>query len=342
VKRALAAIGVLALSLLPLGERDVVRARRSEPTRAPVLGSRRACAGYGGMPPGFRVEPHAGMVWIDGGSFEPGSQHGYADERPTQPTPRVAVAGFWMDRTEVTNAQFAAFVADTHYVTRAERDGASAVFRPPTETEAELGSGPVSWWRREAGSGWRHPEGPRSDLRGRASQPVVHIAYEDALAYARWLGRSLPSEDQWEYAARARRDDAALHRAPQSAAGVALANFWQGLFPVQNDAADGFAAQAPVGCYPANPFGLYDTIGNVWEWTQDLYAPRADLHESAHAAGEAGASCDTGRVEKARVIKGGSYLCASNFCARYRVAARHPHEPSTPTAHIGFRTVLAR
>jgi formylglycine-generating enzyme len=314
-----------------LGLHDAARAKQAP--RA-SLGSRAACRAYSGLPPGFGADPHAGMVLIESGTFAPGSREGYAEERPHALLSDVAVAGFWIDRTEVTNAQFRAFVEATRYVTRAERAGESAVFRAPGE--AELGQGELVWWRSQRGASWRHPEGPGSDLGARAHHPVVHIAHEDALAYARWLGRSLPSEDQWEYAALAGLRSEAQHRAPIAADGSPLANFWQGVFPVHDEARDGFAGQAPVGCYPANRFGLYDMIGNVWEWTRDRYRPRS---ESAHAHAGGAGGCETGASQDPYVIKGGSFLCAANYCARYRVAARHAHEPTTPTAHIGFRTV---
>ncbi len=186
---------------------------------------------------------------------------------------------------------------------------------------------------------WQTPAGPASDLRGHEHLPVVHVAYEDALAYARWLGRALPTEDQWEFAARAGRDDAARHGAPRTDAGRPAANFWQGEFPTENRAEDGFAAQAPVGCYAANAYALHDMIGNGWEWTADAYVARSEL--AAHGAEGRSPSCDDRGGTAAHVIKGGSYLCAPNFCARYRVSARHAHDPTLPTAHIGFRTVKA-
>jgi sulfatase modifying factor 1 len=295
------------------------------------FGTRARCLQYSGLPPGWGRDRHAGMVWVEGGSFVPGSREGYADERPAEPAPRVSIEGFWIDRTEVTNAQFAAFAAATHYVTLAEREGASAVFRVPGE--AELAARPLAWWRREPGASWRHPDGAQSDLRGRENHPVVHIAYADALAYARWLGRQLPGEDQWEYAARAGVSATALARAPVGRGGEPLANYWQGVFPTHNQVQDGFADVAPVGCYPASPLGLHDMIGNVWEWTRDAYRSRA---EQPH--GVAGAACHAGGGEEQLVIKGGSFLCSADFCARYRAAARHAHEPTTPTAHLGFRT----
>ncbi|MDB4973623.1 MAG: sulfatase-modifying factor 1 [Myxococcaceae bacterium] len=293
------------------------------------------CHDYAGLPPGFGTDPHAGMVKLPGGRFVLGSDQGYADERPPR---ERSVQPFWIDRTEVTNAQFAAFVAATGYITSAERDRGAAVFHPPTA--AELAEERYAFWRYTPGANYRHPEGPDSQIAERANQPVVQVSYRDASAYAAWLGRELPTEAEWEYAARAGRDDAALHKAPRDASGHALANFWQGDFPLHNSQDDGFVTQAPVGCFAANAFGLYDTIGNVWEWTSDLYRGQ---HEEAPVAG-APTDCRASAVaepseREARVIKGGSFLCSANFCARYRVSARHPQESDLPAQHIGFRTV---
>jgi sulfatase modifying factor 1 len=289
------------------------------------LGSRAACAAYSGLPTDWGRSPIAGMVWIPGGRFVPGSTKGYPEERPAGP---VTVAGFWIDRTEVTNAQFAEFVARTGHVTVAEREGRAPVFHVPSAAELEQRDYP--WWRSEPGASWRHPEGPASDLAGRAHHPVVQVAYEDALAYAHWLGRDLPSEAQWEYAARGGQPDDGLQRAPRDRRGRPTANFWQGEFPLRNSGEDGFALAAPVGCFPPNPFSLHDTIGNVWEWTRDAYRGGHDA-AAASCSHEAGAS--------AHVIKGGSFLCSSDFCARYRASARHPQEPELPAMHVGFRTV---
>jgi sulfatase modifying factor 1 len=292
---------------------------------APALGTRAGCEAYGGLPWGWGRGATAGMRWVEGGTFVPGTTRGYPEERPG---PAVRVPGFWIDRTEVTNAQFAAFVARTGHVTAAERAGRAPVFHLPTARE--LATTDNGWWGAVAGADWRHPEGPRSHLRGRAHHPVVQVAFEDALAYARWLGRTLPTEAQWEFAARAGRSDEELQRAPVDDGGRALANFWQGAFPAVNSAEDGFVLSAPVGCFPANAYGLFDTVGNVWEWTLDLYTgERQD-----------GASCAHGDGPGAHVLKGGSFLCSPNYCARYRVTARHPQEPDVPAMHVGFRTVL--
>ena len=270
------------------------------------------------------------MVAVPGGRFEPGSHQGYADERPAGP---VTVAPFWIDRTEVTNAQFAAFVRATGHVTQAEREGAAVVFRAPPRGRQVADN---AWWVYTQGAQWRHPEGPGSSLEGRQNQPVVHVALTDAQAYARWLGRELPTEAQWEWAARGGGDPERLEREPRTADGHSLANYWQGSFPDLNTRDDGFAERAPVGCFAANGYGLHDMIGNVWEWTRDAYrGPR-----QPHGNGEpAQATPRTDAAGLPMVIKGGSFLCAADYCVRYRAAARHPQEADLGVAHVGFRTV---
>ena len=257
----------------------------------------------------------SGMVLIQGGTFQMGAGGIYPEEGPVHDQ---QVESFWIDATEVTNAQFAEFVEATGYVTVAEAgiEGVAppgaAVFQVP-ETNAE------GRWTYAEAANWRQPEGSGSTIVGRENYPVVQIAYKDALAYAEWKGRALPTEVQWEYAARGGLDGATYawgeEREP---GGVFLANNWQGFFPFHDEGADGFVGRAPVGCYPPNGYGLYDMIGNVWEWTADPYAP---------------ADASVG------LMKGGSYLCAPNYCRRYRPAARHPQEIDLGTDHIGFRTV---
>lgn len=319
-----------------------VAAATSSVERAAPLGDRAHCQNYSGLPDGFPHAPSAGMVWISGGELTPGSRRGYPEE---QGGTRVSVPGFWMDRSEVTNAQYLRFVEATGYVTDAERAGVAPVFAPPRVAAGQEAPA-YSWWQPVAGASFRHPQGPDSDLKGRAHHPVVQITHADALAYARWLGRSLPSELQWEYAAKAGRDDLALHREPRGARGEPLANFWQGAFPGQNSGEDGFERAAPVGCFAPNAFGLFDMLGNVWEWTGSPYSAshRAqDRDDDGHGAGQlssSATSCSEPAKQGARlVLKGGSFLCASNFCARYRVAARHAQEAAQPAMHVGFRTV---
>ncbi len=307
------------------------------------LGTSALCRAYSGIPEGFGQSPTAGMVWVEGGVFTQGSQQGYRDERGGG---AVRVPGFWIDRTEVTNAQFARFVEATGYVTEAERAGVAAVFRPPGASERAHA---YAWWTNVAGASWRHPEGPDSTV-AHPNHPVVQITHADALAYARWLGRTLPSEAQWEYTAKAGRDDPSLHREPRDARGRPVANFWQGDFPAHNDVQDGYETSAPVGCFAPNPFGLFDMLGNVWEWTGSVYTSshrledRRDAMLAQHASAWDGASEDVACSAPARagarlVLKGGSFLCAATFCARYRVAARHAQEADQPAMHVGFRTV---
>ena len=291
--------------------------------------------------PGAR---HPGMVWVPAGQFDMGDTQ-YPEEGPIRPT---RVDGFWMDRTEVTNDEFAAFVKATGYVTVAERawdaqrqaDFAPAlrapgavVFAMPTKLHNR--NDLSQWWQYVAGAQWRHPGGPGTDIQGRGQFPVVTVTYEDALAYAKWKGRSLPSESQWEWAARAGETQAAKdHDQPHGA------NTWQGVFPVLNSADDGFVGLAPVGCYKPNAWGLFDMMGNVWEMTRDLYTP--DHHVPAPTA--PGNSPDPTLIRNAaaaqRVIKGGSFLCSPDYCMRYRSGSRQPQEEDLGTSHLGFRTLL--
>jgi formylglycine-generating enzyme required for sulfatase activity len=306
----------------------VLRAAPDALAAPPViaLGKQADCATYSGLPPGWGSHPHAGMQYLPGGRFLLGSNDGYAEERPLR---ELTMAPFWIDRTEVTNAQFDAFIRATGYVTEAEREGRAAVFRAPrAEHGQETAYG--SWWHAVAGADWRHPEGPGSTLAGRANQPVVQVTRADALAYARWLGRTLPTEAQWEYAAKANGKGERIERGPRDQHGRPSANFWQGLFPYMDTREDGYADRAPVGCYPANGFGLHDMIGNVWEWTSEPWHGSHQPHGSGAPGGTAG---------EEGLIKGGSFLCATDFCVRYRAAARHPHDIGLGAVHVGFRTV---
>jgi formylglycine-generating enzyme required for sulfatase activity len=277
------------------------------------------------------------MVWVPGGRFTPGDNV-YPEEQAAGPT---QVKGFWMDRTEVTNDQFAEFVQATGYTTTAERQldarrhpglpaellqAGAVVFAPPAQLPAQADVN--DWWRYVPGAHWRQPGGPGTGIAGRGAFPVVAVSHEDAQAYARWKGRQLPSEAQWEWAARAARDEALpSHEQP------AQANTWQGPFPVRNAREDGFVGLAPVGCFAPNALGLYDMIGNVWELTRDLYTPRRG---DSPAPGQA-LLPSRGMP---RVIKGGSFLCSPDYCMRYRAGARQPQDDDLGTSHVGFRTVL--
>jgi len=310
-----------------------------------------SCADYSGLP--SDDGDTAGMVFIRGGTFVMGSERQRPEERFTHV---VRVDGFWIDRHEVTNAQFREFVTATGYVTLAERglDPAthpdmprdllapgSVVFIQPTNVAS--GGRITQWWQYVPGANWREPTGPGSSIAGKDNHPVVHIAYEDALAYARWRGRELPTEAQWEFAARGGRDGEDDWSSAFDAEGKPIANSWQGIFPVYNTNEDGYAGTAPVGCFKPNGYGLYDMIGNVWEWTSDWYRPGHSRDAALNPRGPELQDLKlTGGQSPSRVIKGGSFLCASNYCARYRPAARQPQEVDLGAAHLGFRTVLNR
>ena len=305
-------------------------ARNEAMRSAPVVASTRPCA------PVIPDSAYPGMTWIPGGSFTMGSDHGFPEEGPAV---AATVPGFWMDATEVTNAQFAEFVAATGYRTLAERgvrSGAatdapiiagSAVFHPQGEGEAMRSF--VNWWQFVAGADWRHPEGPRSSIASRAQHPVVHVAYEDALAYAKWKGRSLPTEAQFELAAQG--------SGRRNAAGEPTANTWQGSFPTHDTAVDGHMGTSPGGCYAPDRHGLYDLIGNVWEWTTSPYYAR---HDATDARYPRGFDPTQPHEQDIAVVKGGSFLCSPDYCMRYRPEARIGQAAGLGAAHIGFRTVL--
>src|SRR5262249_12750861 len=310
-----------------------------------------SCAGYSGLP--SDDNDHAGMVFIRGGTFVMGSERHRPEERFTH---TVRVDGFWIDRHEVTNAQFREFVAATGYVTLAERglDPAthpgmpkellvpgSVVFVPPTSVAS--GGRITQWFQYVAGANWRAPTGPGSSIENKDNHPVVHIAYEDALAYARWRGRELPTEAEWAFPARGGAVRVGGRSTAEMAAAKLIANTWQGIFPVYNDNEDGYAGTAPVGCFKWNGYGLYDMIGNVWEWTSDWYRPGHPREKAVNPSGpELQDLALTAGQSPSRVIKGGSHLCASNYCSRYRPAARQPQEVDLGAANLGFRTVLNR
>ena len=308
----------------------------------------------------------AGMRFITGGAFTMGSERFYPEEAPLR---RVRVDSFWIDETPVTNRQFAAFVAATGHRTLAEiapdpRDypgmpaymarAGSLVFRP-TRGPVDL-SDFRHWWEFCFGADWRHPTGPGSGIDGLADHPVVHVTHGDALAYAHWVGKDLPSEAEWEYAALGGHDDGRDYAWGTQLApgGAMLANYWQGPFPHGNSLLDGWERTSPVRSYPPNDYGLYDMIGNVWEWTADWYAhPPAERQKASDGDGCCIAANPRGARETdsydpatpamktpRRVIKGGSHLCAESYCRRYRPAARHPEAVDTSTGHIGFRCVV--
>jgi formylglycine-generating enzyme len=338
------------------------------------------------------VQPPAsvpdGMAWIPGGVFWMGS-----DEFPdAKPIHKAYVDGFWMDKTEVTNEQFAKFVEATGYVTVVERwpdaskfEGfkvdvfgfqpeytghlaatpglafpgglswaglgaarpllkpCSLVFVPPAQAVDPTKNAPGSWWRLIAWASWKHPEGPGSNLRGRELHPVVHICYDDALAYAKWAGKRLPTETEWEFAARGGLDRKKFTWGDEfKPGGKLMANTWQGQFPNNNTLEDGYAGTAPVGSFPPNDFGLSDMSGNVWEWCSDWYQPKyIDIFSPRNPKGPA-TSYDPSEPGLAkRVQRGGSYLCCDNYCKRYMAGGRGKGDPESSTNHIGFRCVKA-
>jgi sulfatase modifying factor 1 len=306
----------------------------------------------------------ADMVEVPGGRFRMGSEYFYPEEAPVR---EVEVGPFSIDRGPVTVAEFSGFVAETGYVTIAERpleaadypdadpsllQPGSAVFHP-TSGPVPL-TDPTRWWAYVPGANWRAPWGPDSDNSARQDHPVTHVAFADAAAYADWAGKELPSEAEWEYAARGGLDAAVFawgdEARPQ---GELMANTWQGQFPYQNTGAKGWRGTTPAGLFPPNGFGLYDVTGNVWEWTADYYSaigpgagaaqspccspplnPCINRPDASHDAGAPG-----GEIPR-RVIKGGSHLCAPSYCLRYRPAARQPEAIDTSTSHIGFRCIL--
>ena len=255
------------------------------------------------------------FVTVPAGQYRKGAYAVYPEEAPEM---ILHIAGFEMLAHEVTNAEFARFTDETGYLTTAERSAAaggpgagSAVFRMPAERAA-----PTDTWQLVPGATWRAPEGPGTDISARASHPVVHVSLADAEAYAAWAGARLPTEEEWEYAAAIGLPDPAdAQSGAYDASGKPVANTWQGIFPVADQASDGVAGRAPAGCFAPSAIGLYDMIGNVWEWTATPY--------------------QTGE----HTIKGGSYLCADNFCRRYRPAARQPQDADFSSSHIGFRIV---
>ncbi|QRM57969.1 formylglycine-generating enzyme family protein [Sinorhizobium sp. BG8] len=300
------------------------------------------------------------LIWIPGGTFAMGSDRHYPEEAPQHP---VTVDGFWIDAAPVTNRQFAEFVNATGHVTMAEKvpneadyPGAlpemlragSLVFTPPKHpvTSTDIGQ----WWTFKFGADWRHPYGPRSDIRGKYDHPVVHVAYSDARAYAEWAGLDLATEAEWEFAARGGLEGADYAWGDELMPdGKQMANTWQGIFPHKNLRPKGHDRTSVVRSFPPNGFGLYDMIGNVWEWTNDYWSTRHNEPAASPCCiphnprgGPAEASYDPRQPEiriTRRVLKGGSHLCAPNYCRRYRPASRHAEPDDTSTSHVGFRCV---
>ena len=260
---------------------------------------------------------HTGMVLIQGGEFDMGATRGHPFEGPVH---RVRVDNFYLDETEVTNRQFASFVEATGFVTESEKQASSGVFDPA-----------VGEWTLVEGASWRHPEGPGSTVDGREDSPVVHISWNDADAYARWAGKRLPTEAEWEYAARGGLKDSVYPWGDQLLPdGRHRANVWQGTFPLRDELLDGFGGIAPVKRFPPNGYGLYDMAGNVWEWVQDWYDPGYYGHSPQK--NPSGPSSG-----KERVHRGGSWMCSENYCQGYRVAARQKTTPETALNNLGFR-----
>ena len=300
-------------------------------------------------------------VWIPGGTFLMGSEEFYPEERPVH---RVTLDGFWMDRYPVTVGEFHCFVEATGYVTVAERQpdpsdypdadpslvvpGSLVFRRPPYRVSLRDYH---NWWAYVPGACWHRPEGPGSTVAGRERHPVTHVAYEDVEAYAAWAGKALPTEAEWEFAARGGLEGAAFVWGNEFApGGWVMANTWQGEFPWQNLAADGFEGTSPVGAFPVNGYGLFDMAGNVWEWTADCFAPHHSAEPAkaccvpknpqvASAERSAVAGPPIGAIPS-RVLKGGSHLCAPNYCLRYRPAARQAQAVDSSACHIGFRCVV--
>lgn len=299
------------------------------------------------------------MRWLAGGIFTMGSDNHYPEERPARP---VRVDGFWIDCHAVSNRDFARFAAATGYVTLAERaldlalyPDADPALAVPGALVFRMTDGPVdtqnlfNWWHYVPGACWRHPEGPASTLDGRQDHPVVHVAFEDAQAYAAWAGKTLPSEAEWEYAARGGLEAAEYAWGDSfTPEGVHMANTWQGPFPWRNTAQDGYAGTAPVDAYPPNGHGLFNMTGNTWEWTADWYSDTAAAKDPACCVphnprgGVLEGSYDPRQARTRiprKVVKGGSFLCAPSYCRRYRPAARQPQMVDSAMSHIGFRCI---
>jgi formylglycine-generating enzyme len=349
--------------------------RRSHRVRAALVAAACAAAVLGVQAWSAREPAPAGMAWIPGGEFAMGSEHALAqaNERPVH---RVQVRGFWLDRHPVTNAEFREFVKATGYVTTAERAPLWETLRvqlprgtPPPPAAALLPGAMVfvgsdapipladhrRWWRFVPGASWRHPQGPASSLRGRDDHPVVQVSYEDALAYAHWIGKRLPTEAEWEFAARGGLEQATYAWGDEpEPGGRRMANVWDGErapFPVLTEKTSGATGTTRVGSFPANAYGLYDMTGNAWQWVADWY--RADYFARLAARGlaldprgpaESWDPADRGVPVDApkRVMRGGSYLCSPVYCLSYRPSARRGNDPFNPMSHLGFRLALSQ
>jgi formylglycine-generating enzyme required for sulfatase activity len=293
------------------------------------------------------------MVLVPGGTFAMGSESHYPEEAPVR---EATVDGFWMDGHPVTNLEFLRFVKDTGHVTLAEQEPEAGAYPDAIPELLFAGSvvfqrteGPVdltnhyNWWTWRRGADWRHPEGPGSTLHGRERHPVVHVAFADAEAYAAWAEKELPTEAEWELAARGGLDGAEFAWGDElMPRGKPMANTWQGEFPYENTLLDGYEGTSPVGSFPPNGYGLVDMTGNVWEWTTDWYSSSPEPPAACCAAELRSASVDPGdpAAIPRRVMKGGSHLCAPNYCRRYRPAARMPQAIDTSTSHLGFRCIV--
>lgn len=293
---------------------------------------------------------NAEMVWITSGTFQMGSDD-FADSKPVH---TISIYGFWMDEHEVTNAQFEKFVNATDYITGAERElnpadypgvpadklvPGSAVFTPPAQAVSL--NNPLQWWQYVPGANWRNPLGLQSSIKGKENEPVTQVCYEDAVAYAKWAGKRLSTEAEWEFAARAGKTNTRYYWGSElKPGGRWAANIFQGNFPDHNTLEDGFATTAPVKTFAPNGFGLYDMEGNVWEWCSDLYRP--DYYQNSPANNPKGPSDSYDPEEpdmEKHVQRGGSFLCSDQYCIRYKVGSRGKGETSSASNNLGFRCV---
>ncbi|MEX1229260.1 MAG: formylglycine-generating enzyme family protein [Planctomycetaceae bacterium] len=337
--------------LVPAAESPEPSKTLSSPSAAPALI----------VEPPADGSPPAGMVWIPGGEFDMGNDNGQADEAPVH---RVALDGFWMDETEVTNAHFAEFVKATGYVTIAESAPkpedlvgvdvsdippenmvpGSVCFNPKFDWQTLRKDSPL-WpyqvWKYIPGADWRHPAGEESSIDAIMDHPVVHVSWKDAVAYAEWAGKQLPTEAEWEYAARGGLAGKTFPWGDElQPEGKWVNNIWQGIFPAENRNEDTFTTTAPVKSFPANGYGLYEMSGNVWEWCQDNYRPETyQFSELRNPQGPAASLDPLEPTIPKRVQRGGSFMCSDNYCTGYRVSARMKGDPGTGTSHCGFRCV---